>query len=136
MDETTDVSVNKLLCICIKYQSLKHGKFISSYLGLIEVTCTNARGMTDAILTFMQKYGLNIKNMVGIATEGESVMEGKKNHKTAQSKPHKGVCHSLDIVANKAMAQLPSNLDYIIRGPYNWFSHSNVKLTTKLSTKL
>lgn len=34
------------------------------------------------------------------------------------------VCHSLDIVAHKAIQPLPTNLDYMIRETYNWFPHS------------
>jgi len=37
----------------------------------------------------------------------------------------KCVCHSLDIVAHKAMQDLPSNIDKMIRETYNWFTHSS-----------
>lgn len=48
LGETTGISVNKLLCVCVKYQSVKHSKFISAYLGLVEL------------------FGLDIKNMMGM----------------------------------------------------------------------
>ena len=35
------------------------------------------------------------------------------------------VCHSLDIVAKRAMELLPSNIDFMIRETYNWFAHSS-----------
>lgn len=131
LDESTDISVNKLLCICVKYRSQKHGKFVSTYLGLVNLLSADACGIADAIVTFLGEYGLDIKNMVGIATDGASVMVGK-NHSVFSLLKEKQpslqlircVCHSLDIVANKAMQLLPSNLEYMIRETYNWFAHS------------
>lgn len=79
LDETTDISVSKLLCICVKYRSQKHSKFVSTYLGLVELLKANANGISDAIVAFLGECGLDIKNMVGIATDGASVMV-RKNH--------------------------------------------------------
>ena len=131
LDETTDITVIKLLCICVKYRSIKHGKFISTYLGLVELSAANARAITDAILAFLETYGLNINNMVGIATDGASVMVGKHHsvftllkELLPDLKLIRCVCHSLDIVAKKAMDHLPSNVDFMIRETFNWFSHS------------
>ncbi|KAA0714107.1 hypothetical protein E1301_Tti022795 [Triplophysa tibetana] len=69
--------------------------------------------------------------MMGIAKDGASVMVGK-NHSVftllKQIQPNlqliRCVCHSLDIVANKAMQLLPSNIEYMVRETYNWFVHS------------
>ncbi|RXN16691.1 interferon-inducible GTPase 5-like protein [Labeo rohita] len=74
LDETTDISVNKLLCICVKYRSVKHRKFVSTHLGLVELLDCNANGISDAVVAFLREYGLDIKNLVGIATDGASVM--------------------------------------------------------------
>ncbi|KAL0153997.1 hypothetical protein M9458_050699, partial [Cirrhinus mrigala] len=131
LDETTDISVNKLLCICVKYRSVKHRKFVSTYLGLVELLDCNANGISDAVVAFLREYGLDIKNLVGIATDGASVMVGK-NHSVftllKELQPSlqliRCVCHSLDIVANKAMQLLPSSMEYMIRETYNWFAHS------------
>ncbi len=79
LDETTDISVNKLLCICVKYRSQEHNKFVSTYLGLVDLLSGDAQGISDAILLFLSECGLDIKHMVGIATDGASVMVGK-NH--------------------------------------------------------
>lgn len=131
LDESTDISVNKLLCICVKYHSKKHSKFVSTYLGLVELTDADAKAISDTVVAFLSKNGLQIKNMMGIATDGASVMVGK-NHSVftllKQIQPNlqliRCVCHSLDIVANKAMQLLPSNIEYMVRETYNWFAHS------------
>lgn len=65
--------------LCIKYRSLKHNKFVSSYLGLVELFEASANGIANAIVGFLEECGLDIKNMVAIATDGASVMVGR-NH--------------------------------------------------------
>ncbi|XDV39300.1 hypothetical protein PO909_008556 [Leuciscus waleckii] len=74
--------------------------------------------------------------MVGIATDGASVMVGRHHSVYTllkQRQPNlqliRCVCHFLDIIAHKAMKQLPSNIDYLIRETYNWFSHSAKRQT-------
>lgn len=118
--------VNKLLCICVKYHSKKHSKFVSTYLGLVELTDADAKAISDTVVAFLSKNGLQIKNMMGIATDGASVMVGKKHSVFTllkQIQPNlqliRCVCHSLDIVANKAMQLLPSNIEYMVRETYN-----------------
>ncbi|KAL1252639.1 hypothetical protein QQF64_017332 [Cirrhinus molitorella] len=132
LDETTDISVNKLLCICIKYRSKKQNRFVSTYLGLVELLDADANGIVDAIIDFLQVNALDIANMIGIATDGASVMVGRQHSVYTllkQKQPNlqliRCVCHSLDIVAKKAMQQLPSNIEFMIRETYNWFAHSS-----------
>lgn len=53
--------------------------FVSTYLGLIDHSRTDAAGFFDAITDFLQANGVDIAKMVGIATDGASVMVGR-NH--------------------------------------------------------
>lgn len=73
-DKTTDIAVNKLLCICVKYCSKKHNRFVSTYLGLIKLLEDDANKIVDAIIGFLQANELNITNMVGIVKDGASVI--------------------------------------------------------------
>ncbi len=127
--KTTDISVNKLLCICIKHRSKKHNRFVSTYLGRVELLDADANGIVDAFTGFLQANVLDIANLVGKATDGASLMVGRQPSVYTvlkQKQPNlqliRCVCHSLDIVAQKAMQQLPSNIEYIIRETYNWFA--------------
>lgn len=61
LDETTDISVSKLLCICIKYCSKKHNHFVSAYLGLVELLDADANGIVNAIIDFLQANVLDSK---------------------------------------------------------------------------
>lgn len=105
---------------------------MSTYLGLVELLDADANGIVDAIIDFLQANALDIVNMVDIATDGASVMVGRQHSVYTllkQRQPNlqliRCVCHSLDIVAQKAMQQLPSNVEYMIRETYNWFAHSS-----------
>ncbi|XP_078509628.1 uncharacterized protein LOC144769412 [Lissotriton helveticus] len=131
IDESTDISVKKLLCICVKYFSKKSSRIVSSYLGMIELQEACAQDIANALLEFLKDCRLPIENMVGVGTDGTSVMCGK-NHSTytllREKQPTlqlvRCICHSLDIVARKAMQSLPSNVKFMVRETYNWFAHS------------
>ncbi len=115
----------------MKYHKKKKKKFVSTYLGFVELRDADAKGISDTVVAFISQNGLQIKNMMGIATDGASVMVGKHHSVFTllkQTQPNlqliRCVCHSLDIVANKAMQLLPSNIEYMVRQTYNWFAHS------------
>uniref|UniRef100_H3ANX4 Uncharacterized protein n=1 Tax=Latimeria chalumnae TaxID=7897 RepID=H3ANX4_LATCH len=113
-DESTDISVHKLLCICIKYYSRTSKKLVSTYLGMVELLQASAHNIAQAIIEFIDASGLKTENLVGIATDGASVMCGKNHSVFTILKERQPslqlvhcVCHSLDIVAYKAMKSLP-----------------------------
>lgn len=97
----------------------------------MELRDADAKGISDTVVAFISQNGLQIKNMMGIATDGASVMVGKHHSVFTllkQMQPNlqliRCVCHSLDIVVNKAMQLLPINIEYMVRETYNWFTHS------------
>ncbi len=71
---------------------------MSTYLGLVKLLDADANGIVDAIIGFLQANVLGITNMVGIATDGASIMVGKQHSVYMLLKC---VCHSLDIVCDK-----------------------------------
>uniref|UniRef100_H3ADB6 DUF4371 domain-containing protein n=1 Tax=Latimeria chalumnae TaxID=7897 RepID=H3ADB6_LATCH len=131
VDKLTDISVQKLLCICIKYFSRVNKKFVSTYLGVIESPQASANDIAQTILEFLEDNGLKTENLVGNATYRASVMCGKNHPVFTILKERqltlqlvRCVCHSLDIVAQKAMQSLPSNFKFMIKETYNWFVYS------------
>lgn len=52
IDESTDVSVFKYLCLCIKYFSSKTESIIIQYLGIIEVVSCSADSLYDYICNY------------------------------------------------------------------------------------
>lgn len=63
VDESTDISVHKLLCICIKYYSCTSKKLVSTYLGMVELPQARAHDIAQAIVEFLNLSGLKTQNL-------------------------------------------------------------------------
>lgn len=131
VDETTDVSCAKDLCICIRYFSLKNAKIVLALLGLVEVVSTTAEDLYQAVKLFLETNGLSLNKIVGLGTDGASNLCGVKNSLFTRLKAHnphlelvRCVCHSLHLCAQAAFKELPANLDFLLRESFSWFSHS------------
>jgi hypothetical protein len=70
IDESTDISTIKYLCLCIKYFSNPKQKFRIAFLGIVD--------LYQHINTFLIKVGLDIKQLVGLGTDGANNVCGKK----------------------------------------------------------
>jgi hypothetical protein len=131
LDESTDVSCVKFLCVCIKYFSKSCSTVIATFLGMIQVTSTTADTLSKKVLDFLEKVSLDPAKCVGLATDGVNNMCGVNNSvftKLRINIPHlvliKYVCHSLHLCASHAAQTLPANLDFLLREAYSWFSNS------------
>lgn len=78
-DETTDVSVQEQLSVCIRFVDKVHSEVREEFMGFIEVTKTNAETIADTIMTFLEKWGLDISKLRGQGYDGASVMSGHVN---------------------------------------------------------
>lgn len=131
IDESTDCAVLKYLCICIRYFSDVDQKIVTHYLGLLEITNADANTLAEAIEGFLAHLGIEIKNMIGLGTDGASNLCGK-NHsvftilkaKAPRLQLVKCIAHSLHLCALKAADTLPSSLDFLCSEIYNWFKVS------------
>lgn len=135
LDESTDVSQQKLMSYCIRYFNGKLGKIVVDFLGFQPVTHTTAVALDENFRTFMADLGLNLSNMLSIATDGAANLCGK-NHSLftllKQRYPKlqllRCVCHSLSKCAQKACEELPSHLEFLLRETRHWFSHSPLRM--------
>ncbi|XP_044588770.1 uncharacterized protein LOC123267949 [Cotesia glomerata] len=76
LDESTDVSCTKHLCICIRYFNSRKEKIVSQYLGLIPVVETTAKDLYSHLNAFFIKNNLNLQQCFAIATDGGSNLCG------------------------------------------------------------
>lgn len=134
VDESTDVSTTKYMCVCVRYFSTKKQQVVSEYLGLIELESTKSTDLYEYLKFFLVKMGLELKNMIGIGTDGANNLCGcnhslftllKKENPNIQL--IRCVCHSLDNASKKAAESLPANIDFLCSEVYNWFSYSAQK---------
>lgn len=133
-DESTDVSVEKNMCICVIYFSLKSQKIETAFLGLYRVVETTGAALFAVVEGALQEYDMPLTNCVGFGSDGASNMVGVFNSlwsRIRDASPNcvlfKCICHSLALCTQKAFNTLPSNLGYILHEVSSWFSKSTLR---------
>ncbi|XP_037811015.1 uncharacterized protein LOC119603145 [Lucilia sericata] len=114
VDESTDISQTKWMSICVE-----------------EATATH---LFEGMKLFLNKVGLNIKNLITLGTDGASNLFGKNKSLfilLKQENPQllllKCTCHSLHLCCSKASSEIPKNADFLLKEIYNYFSHSPLR---------
>ncbi|XP_053596147.1 uncharacterized protein LOC128668022 [Microplitis demolitor] len=135
IDESTDLSTQKVLCIMIRFLSHKTKQVVTTFYRIIQIIECDAKSVHEAIVNQLKEDGIKIENMIGIGVDGANVMVGKHNSVTAIFKRDlpdliivKCVCHSLHLCAEKAAESLPRQLEFLVRETHNWFSYSPKRL--------
>ncbi len=135
VDESTDVTTKKQLCIVIRYYSKKLSRIISTFAGMINIVAGDSLTIANALFKFLDENKLSILNCIGLATDGCNTMCGQHNsvlRKFHDRNPHivyiKCVCHSLQLSASKAVSVLPRNVEYMVSQTYSWFSNATQRL--------
>lgn len=135
VDESTDVSTEKLLCINIKYYSDKSNNIKLQFLTFISVIRTTSEDLYNAITNFLSANKFNLKKLIGVGTDGASNMCGENNSLfTLKKKLNlsnlvlvKCVCHSLHLCSSKASEVFADEIDFLLRETYNWFKYSTIR---------
>lgn len=133
IDETTDITDKKFMCLLVRYVSSSDKKVKTQLLELLALDATNssAEKIFEIFKTFLDKNNIPIKNIVGMASDNASVMTGCNNSFFSRLKLEvpgvvliKCICHSSAIIANKACEKLPRNCENLIRNVANYVSGS------------
>ncbi|KYN10134.1 hypothetical protein ALC57_17729 [Trachymyrmex cornetzi] len=133
IDESTDISDTKLLCVLIRYVSPLNKKVITQLLELVSLDAKDcsARKLFEVFENLLEEKKIPIKNIVGMACDNASVMIGRNNSFMQQLKlkvPRlvtlNCICHSSAIVASKACEKLPSSCENLIRSISTYISGS------------
>ena len=102
MDESTDISLQKYLCVLVHYISDKKLVITTELLELVPLLETNAEAIFQAIQDKLTESGLNMENCLGFACDSASVMLGSHNSvwtRLQAVSPNcvliKCICHSL-----------------------------------------
>lgn len=135
IDESTDHSTQKVLCVMVRFFSHSARQVVTTFYRIIKIIECDAKSVHGSIVNQLKKDGLKIENMVGIGVDGANVMVGKHNSVTAILKKElpdliivKCVSHSLHLCAEKAAELLPRQLEFLVRETHNWFSYSPKRL--------
>ncbi|KRG00510.1 uncharacterized protein Dmoj_GI25982 [Drosophila mojavensis] len=113
LDESTDISVTKLLGLVIKYFSVPRGEFVSTFLSLVQLEFGNATCIVDGVKNVLLSYKLDIKNLIGIGTDNATVMVVINRSVYTELKKEapqlilvKCVCHSVQLAVSQEHLQV------------------------------
>ena len=81
VDESTDISVHKMLVLYIKFREETDFCYKTVFAGIIQLSGCTAENILDAITKFYADHALDMNKMVMFTSDGASVMLGR----------HKGV---------------------------------------------
>ncbi|XP_031338145.1 uncharacterized protein LOC116167034 isoform X2 [Photinus pyralis] len=138
VDESTDVSTDKLLCINIKYYSVKSNAIKLQFLTFVSVTKTTAEDLYNAVTDYLLANKFHLQNLLGIGTDGANNMCGEHNSLYTLLKKNlnlnnlvlvKCICHSLHLCTSKASEVFSDEIDFLLRETYSWFRHSALRLS-------
>ena len=88
LDESTDRGNRKRLLVYIQY--FNNSELITKLLENIEILTAkaDAETITNLVLSELRRKGIDIRNLVGVGTDGASVMTGRKNGVVVRLKEH------------------------------------------------
>ncbi|KAK3926574.1 General transcription factor II-I repeat domain-containing protein 2 [Frankliniella fusca] len=134
VDEVTDITVIKIMGVCVRYYSKSKKCFATDFLGLLQVHSGTGENLAKAVLEYLDKIGLPYMNMESIGVDGAPVMVGIHDSFYTHLRdkiPHlilvKCICHSVDKAAEYAYKAIPDEVTYLVTETYNWFAHSSVR---------
>lgn len=134
IDEGTDIGLNKTMCVLVRYVNPQNGEVNTKLLDLLELNAVDcsAEKLFCEFKNLLIKFELPITNVIGMASDGASVMVGKNNSfasRLLQSSRHavvmKCVCHTSAIIASKACMTLPRAPEDLLRQTYTYLSGSS-----------
>lgn len=136
VDESTDISVTKMLIIYIKYRPAGTKCHRTVFAGMVKLTSCDSRSIFHAIKEFYVTNNLDFQKMVMFTSDGASVMLGRRNGVAALIRaevPHlieqHCVAHREDLGIDDAWEKvsLMKKIETLLRTVYTVFSRSSVK---------
>ena len=119
MDEATDSSNQSVLLIYRRFVN-EFGNCVTQFIGARSLEVTNADGIMAAVLKLMEDRALDMKEVVGLATDGASVMTGVKTGVATRLKEINPamitihcMAHRLQLLSEKAANCVPYVVKYI-----------------------
>jgi len=125
IDESTDISDSKIICVLVKYCSPLNKKVTIKLLELmfINATDSSANKIFENFRNLFEKKRIPLQNIVGMASDNASVMIGCHNSFMSRLKLEipglvtlNCICHLSALIASKACEKLPESSETLIRG--------------------
>ena len=136
-DETTDVSTEKQLGICVVYceQLDKNDlKIVTRFFNMVSVLNSTANGLYHAIKTAFNEKEIPMENIIGYSSDTTNVMFGEQHSVASLLKrqiPYvlavKCSCHLIHLCSLYACQKLSTSLEDLCRNAYSHFSRSSLR---------
>lgn len=111
---------------------------VTHFLTFLSVTKTTAHDLFIAVSKFCEDNKLDMKNLIGIGTDGASNLCGSQNSLYTLLRKNfnlndlilvKCICHSLHLCCSKASEVFSDDIDYLLKETYNWFRYSQTRMS-------
>ncbi|KAF8777684.1 Zinc finger protein 862 like protein [Argiope bruennichi] len=134
IDESINISVQKYLCILVRFWSDRRKEISTQLLGLIPVQEATGENIFNVINEEIKSCGQTLENCIGFASDGAANMVRCNNSVWSKLKtvsPYcvqlRCICHSLALCIQHAVSKLPSNIGFLLVEIPSWFSHSSIR---------
>ncbi|CAH1099852.1 unnamed protein product [Psylliodes chrysocephalus] len=141
IDESTDISSVKTMCICVRFFHPKVCRVQTLFWRLLQIFSgdepekanqgATSQRLYEEILKLFSKNDFPLQNMIGFASDGCNTMFGSKNSvaiKLTNDVPglmlQKCICHSLHLCASEACKNLLRRCEDLARNIYGFFKNS------------
>ena len=118
VDESTDISVQQVLSITVRYFSPKFNEIRETFLDLIDCNSGTADSLFQLLKNVVESWELDPEKFVGLGTDGAVAMAGCNHSLQSLAKEEypnlthmKCSPHSVDLCARDAMDIMPATLD-------------------------
>ena len=141
VDESTDITVSKSLCIMVRFFDKELGKNLEVLWDLVKVyeneeSCCNAEQTADRIISSFTDTNISLKNVVAFCSDTCNVMMGSNNSvatKLKEANPNiiivKCACHMENLCAQHAITVIPEKYRKLISSLYSYInSNSSARL--------
>ena len=131
VDESTDISAEKNLCILARY--INDGDINVSLLSIIKVGAEGATSdsLYELLEMCLRDHGLSVDQIIGYCSDNASVMIGKKHSLAVNILKNNSetiilscICHTAHLIASAACDELPKNVESLLHLIFNYFSRS------------
>lgn len=136
VDESTDITINKMLVLYFKYREHESVDYKTVFGGIVQLTGCTAASLETALRKFYCDHNLDINCLIMLTSDGASVMLGRHNGLAAllkRSIPHLTEQHCVAYRENFALtaswndSELMKKIEVLLRTVYKQFSRSSVK---------
>ncbi len=134
IDESTDVSITKHLCMCVRYFKEDIPSVVTKFLTLLPVISCTASSLFSDIKLYFDAHSVPMSHIIGLGTDGASNLCGAHNSvytKIKEHAPHcvlvKCICHSLSLCRKDAFSELPSILSFLLSEVAKWVKFSSLR---------